>query len=626
MRSLFFDVATRFRVLSTRMLRRAGMHESSFLMLPAVLIGLVVAAAAVSFHELILLIRQTVYGRWEAGFLYGGGMWLLILIPMIGGLIVGILVRFFGGGGHGVPEVIESVIKTQGFIRPVVAIQKIITASTTIGTGGSAGAEGPIVQVGAAIASGVGRVFAIARDRMPLLVACGTAAGISSVFNAPIGGVLFTLEVILQDFSIRAFTPLMIASVVANVTTRAIFHGLNEPYRAIFAVPSELISKLGSEGMLEWHQLPNFALLGIACGLVAAALTGMMRRGDELAERLPIPKLVRPAVGGMAVGGMGVLWVVLGSLVLGTPKPFSFEVYPLPAFFGDGYGVIHELLRPSYYASSESTVLLLMLLTLCGAKILATCLTLCSGGSGGVIAPSLVLGATTGAVLGMGLERLSIFSGVSPAIYALVGMGAVLGAVVHAPLAAILILLELVSDYRVITPAMLATIFAVGIARFLARDSIYSHDLRAKGILPGSTRDASLLRRLTIERLGMDPAMIIPRTMPLPEVLKAMGETISDAVVADERGLYVGILRRQDIETALLQPDSIPLLLAGELAKSEIPAILSSDDLTRALEVFQDHDVATLAVGLPDAPLKVVGVVGHQSLVRRYHDHVVESV
>ncbi len=616
----------RFRVLATRALARLGLTEESFLILPAVLIGVIAAGAAVVFHELIVLLREYLYGHRDPGYLYGEGIWLLMCWPAAGGLLVGILTRLIGGGGHSVPDIIESVVKTQGFIPPQLAIPKILTASATIGSGGSAGAEAPILQVGSAIASGVGQLFRIARHHMPILVGCGTAAGISAVFNAPIGGVLFTLEVILQDFSIRTFTPLMISSVIANVTTRMIMQDyLQKQYSALFSVPPEVSAGFGQGGMLTWPQLPNFAILGIVCGVVAVAVTRMMISMERSAGRWRISPIVRPAIGGLAVGIMGVCWVLLGRLMLGTAKPFSFEHYPMPAFFGDGYGVIQQLLAPSQYETASPMLVLLMVVLLCGIKAVATCLTLATGGSGGMIAPSLFLGATTGAALGLVLQKLSIFAAVFPSSYALVGMGALLGAMVHAPLAAILILMELTSDHRIIMPAMLATIVAVGTARFIFRESIYTFTLREHGVHLGTVRDSGLLRRLSIEQIGLEPALLIPRNMPFRRVLELMGENIRDAAVVGDDDMYVGMLRRQDIETAILQPDSIPLLVAGELTRTSVPLLSSVDDLGRAMEAFARSNVDTLAVALPEAPGKVVGVISQNFLVRRYQEIVDEA-
>jgi len=229
---------TRVRLLSTRALSRLGFREDSFLIVLAVLIGFVTAAAAVAFHEVIDITRNLLYEQFGEK-LYTRWMVMLIIWPALGGLAVGVISRFIfrAREGHGIVDVMESVIRSSGFIRPLVAIEKIITSGITIGTGGSAGAEGPIVQIGSAIASGTGQLFRVSRQQMNILIGCGAAAGISAIFNAPMGGLLFTLEVILQDFSITNMTPVVVASVIANVATRAIFRRLlHSPSNAIFAL------------------------------------------------------------------------------------------------------------------------------------------------------------------------------------------------------------------------------------------------------------------------------------------------------------------------------------------------------------------------------------------------------
>src|SRR4051812_5718922 len=231
----------RLRILSTRFLARLGLGDDAFLLLMAVVIGAITGVAAVGFHELINVIRDTLYSGVGQQFLYGKGIALLVVFPALGGLAVAVTSKYIfrTREGHGIVDVVESVVRSSGFQKPTTAVEKILTSAFTIGSGGSAGAEGPIVQIGAAIASGVGLVFRVARAQMPILTGCGCAAGISAIFNAPFGGVLFTLEVILQDFSIRSFTPVVLASVIAQVTTQATFqviHHANE-YRAIFAMP-----------------------------------------------------------------------------------------------------------------------------------------------------------------------------------------------------------------------------------------------------------------------------------------------------------------------------------------------------------------------------------------------------
>ncbi|MGH7215467.1 MAG: chloride channel protein, partial [Tepidisphaeraceae bacterium] len=311
MTSALSGMATRVRVVVSRLLRLMGLGDDAFLTLLAVLIGAVTAAAAVGFHELIDFVRDRLYQRPGARVLYGPGLLLLVLWPALGGLVVGMVSRYVARTreGRGIIDVIESVIRSRGFIKPTVAIEKIFTSAVTIGTGGSCGAEGPIVQIGAAIASGFGQLFRLARQQMPIVIGCGAAAGISAIFNSPIGGVLFTLEVILQDFSIRTFTPVVVASVIANVTVRAIFFQVSgEEFRAIFALPPWEVSR---HAEVSWGQLGNYVILGGVCGLAGVALTRFMVWTERQFARLEKLGAWRPALGGLLLGLSGVAYVMI---------------------------------------------------------------------------------------------------------------------------------------------------------------------------------------------------------------------------------------------------------------------------------------------------------------------------
>ncbi|HSU65481.1 MAG TPA: chloride channel protein, partial [Tepidisphaeraceae bacterium] len=425
---------TRVRLLSTRALARLGFRDNSFLIVLAVLIGIVTAAAAVTFHELIDWTRNLLYLKFGFERLYGKYMIMLIVWPAVGGLVVGLISRYLfrAREGHGIVDVMESVIRSSGFIKPLVAIEKIITSGITIGTGGSAGAEGPIVQIGAAIASGTGQAFRVSRQQMTILIACGAAAGISAIFNTPMGGLLFALEVILQDFSLANMTPVVVASVIANVATKAIFRlVMKSDYKAIFAFSSS------HEFTIDWLQIQNFILLGVVCGIIGVSMTRLMDWSERKFHELRTPAYLRPAIGGALLGCVGILYVFLFARMRHLLKPVPFDVYPAPVFYGDGYGFIIRLLDPSFYRQPGIEHLFLFLAFLIIAKIVGTCLTLGSGGSGGIIAPSLFLGAVAGGALGEAMKIIGWFdvTQVHPEAYALVGMGAVLAAIVHAPLA-----------------------------------------------------------------------------------------------------------------------------------------------------------------------------------------------
>ena len=622
--SVLGALPARFRILITRVLVRLGLGEDAFLLVLAVLVGIVTSAAAVGFHELIQIIRNKLYLTPGEEALYGKWIILLILIPAAGGLAVGVFSRYIARTreGHGIIDVMESVMRSGGILRPITAIEKILTSAVTIGTGGSAGAEGPIVQIGASIASGFGQLFRIARPHMPVLVGCGTAAGISAIFNSPIGGVLFTLEVILLDFSIRTFTPVVLASVIANVTTQQIFYLIDHQYNSIFYVPPGTAA-----GELSWYTLPNFLLLGAACGIVGAVQIRLMYFAEKRFSALPIPRVIKPALGGAALGVLGVTYIIIfGWIMLDRPKPIDFENYPMPSFFGDGYGVVQQMLGPEFYGQFGIGHVLLLLTIICVCKIVGTCLTLASGGSGGIIAPSLFLGAVTGAILGTVLQAMQPTGGLEPATFALVGMGAVLAAVVHAPLAATLILFDVTTSSQIVLPAMLASVFATGVARLVFRDSIYTLSLRLRGVRLGSASDALLLQRLSVEQVDLEPATIVHRQDPLQKLVEMLDElSTADFVVVDQRGHYTGLVVGDDLKTAALQREAVPLLLVHELMRADVPIVQVTDDLASVLDLFTRHDVTRLPVCISRESGKVIGLVSRAALLKRYQKALAAS-
>ncbi|MEM9064906.1 MAG: chloride channel protein [Planctomycetota bacterium] len=526
-------------------------------------------------------------------------LWTLPLIPMAGALITGLLVHFGArdARGHGVPQVIDALSRKKGVIPAKVGIVKILASIATVGTGGSAGAEGPIVQIGSTAGSVFGRIVRVGREHQGTLVGCGAAAGIASVFNAPIAGVFFVLEILLRDFSLRTFTPVVFASVFSASVTQVL---LGED-QAIFAV--EL-----PEYAFTVAELPLYALLGLVCAAVGVGFTWLLHAGEDSAEKIAVHPIIKPTLGALGLGLLGIAFLLVTSSDPGTP-----------GFFGNGYETIRGLLEPEDY-TSLSVVLVFALL---GCKALGTVLTLATGGSGGVFAPSLFLGATAGAALGMTLDAVGLLpEAASPASYALVGMAAVVSGTTFAPLTAILLIFELTREPRVLLPVMLGAIVATIVARVWMRDSIYTMRLRQAGVLLSAGRDLTVMRRVPAAgcELGPLPPEPVHASDPLSKLITLhANHNVPDFIVTDpENGAYMGIVAGSDIRTALIDREAIPLLLVAELLRTDLPTVSRDETLDTVLDKFAEHDVASLCVVSPIDRRLPIGVITRREVLKRY--------
>jgi len=600
------------RKLKVRLLRltnRLGFSRDWWLIALAAGIGSVTAFGAIGFMWLLRWAEHQTIERQQHW-----SVWLLPALPIAGALATGVLVHLFAreARGHGVPEVIDAVYRKKGVIRPRVAIVKSLASACTIGSGGSAGAEGPIIQIGAAIGSGIAQLLRISREHTSTLVGCGAAAGIASVFNAPIAGVFFVLEALLRDFSLRTFTPVVIATVFSTAVTQAVL-GQNE---ALFAVLE------GEHYVFTIAELPSYMILGLLSGLVAVGFIKLLYTAEDLFAKLPIHPIILPMVGAAMLGALGIFFLK----VVGHTNAQGAE--SVPPFFGNGYETIRTLLQPDYFTTGYVTIVLVALLLVC--KAVATTLSLSSGGSGGVFAPSLFLGATTGATVGMIFDAVGLLpEGGSPATYALVGMAAVVAGTTHAPLTAILIVFEITRDVYVLLPIMLAAVFSVVIAQLIMRDSIYSLKLRRRGVLLGSAADLTILRKIPADAVPLIPHTTVLPTDPVSRLLE-LNQTyqIVDFIVADEEGHYLGMVAGQDIRTALLEREAIPLLLVEELMRTDLPTISPDESLDTVLDKFSRFDVSSLAVtsDASDAGgANVLGLMTRSRLLRRYQQALTEG-
>ncbi|MBL6997234.1 MAG: chloride channel protein [Phycisphaerales bacterium] len=581
---------------------RLGFERDWYLYLVASVIGVFMGLAAVGF---ILPLRQTEH---IAEMLQGSEyLWILILLgPAIGGLITGILITLLthDGVGPGVTSVIYAVQRRKGIMSWKIGVRKWLASTATIASGGSAGAEGPIVTIGAVIGSNIAKLLGTGSQHTGTLLGCGAAAGLASVFNAPIAGIFFVMEILLRDFSLKTFTPIVIAAVVSSATTQGILGDA-----ALFQVGEGFFR----DGLaFSVSQIPTYLILGLACGLLGAAFVRTLEFSERSFAATRLPIFARPVVGALLLGVLGftIFWLTSSESV--------------PKFYGNGYPMIESIINPSSYFSDndgtmlkEAAPLLFGLAGLALIKLVATSITVGSGGAGGLFAPSLFIGAATGGCIGYAVHYFGWFPNTSPAYFALVGMAAMVAATTHAPLTAILIVYEVTQSYDVILPLMFAAVVSTVVARFICKDSVYTFKLSKLGVRMGALSDLTVLRRLTPEDVQIKTATVVKSTDSAQKLVDLMESTgTSEFVVTDEHDKYCGMITSDDLRSALVYREAIPLLQVSELQRSDLPTITNEETLDLVLDKFSRSDVQSLV--LIDPLGEILGLVTRSRLMNRY--------
>jgi len=570
---------------------KSKLSENSYLIMISFIVGVSTGLGAVIFRWLILNFRDLFYG-------HSLPLYVIPLIPMAGGLLVGPIVYFFASEakGHGVPEVMAAVALKSGAIRPRVAVAKAIASAICIGSGGSAGREGPIVQIGAAIGSTIGKIFRLSGDRVKVLVGCGAAAGISAVFNAPIAGVIFALEVILGDFTIKTFSPVILSSVLASVVSRAVLH--DTP--AFIVPPYELVSA---------YEIPLYILLGGLAGIVAVVFTKTLYMTEDFFDnKIKMPGYLKPALGGLLLGLVG-----LAAMRLDLT---GFYHLTGPAIFADGYEAVSSVL------GGEGLMFTLFALVI--LKILATNLTLGSGNSGGIFAPSLFMGAMVGGFFGIIVHSLFPEVTANPGAYALVGMAAVVAGTTHATITSILIVFEMTKDYRIMLALMIACVFSTLIARRLLSSSIYSLKLERKGINLSGGRDVHLLDVLRVNEVMRVKFKTIPMQTNLDDIYHYLEECRETTLpVVTPQGKLYGIISFQDMRTVLTKHEVDTLIIAADIANRDVISVSADENLNDALNKFGRRDLDLLPVVSKGDPDDIIGVLYRHDLINYYNKQLV---
>jgi len=554
----------------------------------AVFVGLAGGFGAVGFRYLIDFFQSVAYGS-DGNLLdlVQSIPWhLRVSVPALGGLVVGPLVYFWAreAKGHGVPEVMEAVALKSGLIRKRLVIIKSFASAICIGTGGSVGREGPIVQIGSAIGSTIGQMLKISADRMRTLVGCGAAAGIAATFNAPIAGSMFALEIILGDFGLATFSPIVISSVIATAVSR---HFLGDA--PAFIVPAyELVSA--------W-EFPLYVLLGLFCALVAVSFIKTLYRVEDIFDGLKFPEYLKAVIGGIILGVISLLF---------------------PQILGVGYGAIDLSLGQSY------AWWLLLVLVMC--KILATSITIGSGGSGGIFAPSLFMGAMAGGFFGTVVHNLFPSMTASPGAYSIVGMGAVVSATTHGPLTALLMLFEMTGDYKIILPLMITCIISSNVGRQFFKESIYTLKLVRRGINLEEGKEVNVLKSIKVSEVMNIEVETITEALGLERLAEIISKSKYNSfpVVRDGNKL-TGILSFFDYNEAIFDENLKGLVVAKDIATSDVVTISTDDNLYNALEKITFKDFSILPVVSTDDPTKLIGVLTRRDIMGAYNKAVIKK-
>ena len=569
-------------------LKQIRANEHTIMAVLAVIVGIAGGFGAVAFRYLISFFQTLGYGgKNDLLELVVTLPWYIrFLVPVIGGLIVGPVVYFFAreAKGHGVPEVMEAIALKGGVIRKRVVVVKTLASAICIGSGGSVGREGPIVQIGSAVGSTLGQFMKVSGDRMRILVGCGAAAGIAATFNAPIAGSMFALEIVLGDFGLATFSPIVISSVVATAVSRA-YLGDNPA----FIVPVyELVSG--------W-ELPMYLVLGLFCALVGVTFTKSLYRIEDLFDDIKFPEYLKGIIGGMLLGAAALVF---------------------PQILGVGYGAIDMALMQK--------MAWWLLLVLVGLKILATSITIGSGGSGGIFAPSLFLGAMAGGFFGAVVHQLFPDITATPGAYSIVGMGAVVAATTHGPLSAILILFEMTSDYKIILPLMLSCIIAAIASGQLLRDSIYTLKLARRGIDIKEGKEVNVLKSMFVKDVMNPKVETIAEALPLSQIAEVISKSkFNSFPVLNAQNQLTGILSFNDYSEAIFDEHLKDLVVAKDLATSDLVTVSLEDNLYTALEKISAKDFAVLPVVSAQDHNKLEGVISRRDIIGAYNKAVLKK-
>ncbi len=570
-------------------LRRLIGNDHMILVFLALIAGSLAGGAVVAFRELISLVQMLLYGSGSERLFSNADAiqwWQILLAPVAGGLVVGGLVHFLLPlkRPEGVADVIESSALKGGRMSLRSGLVSAAASAISIGTGASVGREGPAVHLGASIAGWTGRRLGLTRSLTRTLLGCGVAAAVAASFNAPIAGALFASEVVIGHYALKAFAPIVIASVAGTAVSRAFFGDF--PAFALAETP-----------LASFWEFPAFVGLGLAAGLSAIIFMHAIFTAERLAQQTPVPSWLRPAAAGLMVGLIGLVF---------------------PEVMGVGYGLTENALLVN--------IPLALLLGLAAAKIAATAISIGWGFSGGVFSPSLVIGALIGGAYGIVVTGLFPEYSSGPAAYTLIGMGAMAAAVLGAPISTTLIIFEMTGDYALTLGVMVAVVIASEITQQFYARSFFSRLLKQRGIDLKGGFEAEIMHTIRLGGILVRDSELVTLDVGLPELrIMLQNSKTGEIYAVRDNGEFYGTLTLADLSDVAFDKAIDDLLRAGDVARRQVQVLCENDDLEAALSLLSESGEDRVAVVDDLDSMIFKGAVTHAEVMAAYNKALLKS-
>lgn len=569
-----------------KFLKHTKLTEDTFIIILAFFIGIIVGLAAVGMKFLIDQVSFFFFpGNGSIQENISNTSWYLrLLLPVVGALAIAPIIYYFSpeARGLGFYEVINSILFKGGKMNPRIVVTKTLTNTISVSTGSSVGIETPIIQVGAGIGSTIGQLFKLTDKRLKTIAACGTAAAIAAIFNAPVAGAVFVVEVIVLDIAFSQFSAIFTASLMGAVTRELVIGKFSR-----FIIPSFSLNS--------YYELFFYLLLGIICGFCSLLFIRSLKFSDTFFNNIKIHPMIKPALGGLIVGFIGIFY---------------------PQVLGIGYDSINLLF-------TSNTIVWYSLLIIVLLKALATFLSLGSGSSGGTLSPTIFIGAFAGYLFGMVINYYFPNSNTSPLCYALVGIAGFISGTTRAPITAIIILFELSGNINIVLPLFVTSVISFITATKFCKDSVFTFKLCMQNKKMRNGIDINLTQKLKVDRVyskSFEAISISDNFNYIINQILKYKKTIFPVI--DSRGIIKGVIISTDIKNSVDERNSLQqLLMAGDIAITEYETVTLEDDCNKALTIMNKYDLD----GLPVIELqhnKVVGMLWKEDIIKAYLEEV----